>query len=303
MAELCLGTVQFGMKYGINNTMGQPSRNECFHMLDVAIDRGIGVIDTAEAYGEAEEILGNYFKKRKNANRVKVISKLRPNLLDPEEKNVKQIIVNELEQSLKTLSVERLDGFLLHTPEYIYNDRVIEALRFLKEKKLVSNIGISIYEMKDGFEAINTGVIDYIQLPFSVLDQRALKENFFEQAQNAGITLFTRSAFLQGLFMMEFERIPLKIKDAIPYLKIFNELILKYGIDKISALLHFVKSIKEINYLVFGVDNVGELEENIDKWNKSRIPKQLIADIKSSFQYVDKSIILPSLWSNGKKSV
>ena len=51
VSELCLGTVQFGMKYGINNKTGQPSEEACFEMMDLAISRGIQVIDTARAYG------------------------------------------------------------------------------------------------------------------------------------------------------------------------------------------------------------------------------------------------------------
>ena len=59
LAKLCLGTVQFGMKYGINNQEGQPTEEACFEMLDIAIEKGIDVIDTARAYGTAEIVLGN----------------------------------------------------------------------------------------------------------------------------------------------------------------------------------------------------------------------------------------------------
>ena len=75
MAELCLGTVQFGMKYGINNTLGQPSEENVFEMLDTAFENGIRVIDTARAYGTAETVLGRYFASGKNVYTVKIISK------------------------------------------------------------------------------------------------------------------------------------------------------------------------------------------------------------------------------------
>ena len=83
LSKLCLGTVQFGMKYGINNQLGrQPTMDESFSMLDYAISNGIGVIDTAAAYGEAEELLGSYLKKRQCKQEVKIISKLKPNIID-----------------------------------------------------------------------------------------------------------------------------------------------------------------------------------------------------------------------------
>ena len=53
MADLCLGTVQFGMKYGINNRQGQPSMNDSVEMIKYAVDNGIKYIDTARAYGDA----------------------------------------------------------------------------------------------------------------------------------------------------------------------------------------------------------------------------------------------------------
>ena len=54
MADLCLGTVQFGMKYGINNRQGQPSMNDSVEMIKYAVDNGVKYIDTARAYGDAE---------------------------------------------------------------------------------------------------------------------------------------------------------------------------------------------------------------------------------------------------------
>lgn len=62
MAELCLGTVQFGMRYGINNRDGQPVEGQCFEMLDMAAQNGLRFLDTARAYGTAELVLGEYFK-------------------------------------------------------------------------------------------------------------------------------------------------------------------------------------------------------------------------------------------------
>lgn len=302
MAELCLGTVQFGMKYGINNSLGQPTLDESFKMLDIAIDNGIRVIDTARAYGEAEEILGKYFIDRKNSNKVKVISKLCPNVIEVGEKDIQGVVRRELEDSLKRLNVEKLDGYLLHTPGYIYNSEILKALISLKKEKLVENIGVSIYEIEDGEEAIRTGVVDYIQLPYSILDQRGVKTNFISKAKQSGITIYTRSAFLQGLFTMNKDRIPENLKEAIPYINIFEKLLDKYQVNKVSALINFVKQEKGIDYLVFGVDTSEQLIEDINIYKGEVVPNELLNELKKQFNEIDKSIIFPSLWSNGKKA-
>lgn len=299
MPKLCLGTVQFGMKYGINNQIGrQPTREESFEMLDYAIGHGINTIDTACAYGEAEEILGSYFKYLDKKSNIKVVSKLRPNVME-DGKPIEKTVVEECKSSLSRLCVERLDGYLLHTPEYIYNEEIISALLRLRKEGYVKNIGVSIYDLKEGYAAIDTGVVDYIQLPYSILDQRGIKEGFISAAKRAGIKIFTRSAFLQGLFMMEQQKIPRHLQKAVPYLKTMQKILEQYEVDKISSLLQFVKSEEEIDYLVFGVESKEQLEEDIQKANQMDVPEECIQQLKKQINNVEQSIIFPSLWAKG----
>lgn len=302
MTNLCLGTVQFGMNYGINNQNGQPTEEACFEMLDIAMENGIDIIDTARAYGTAEIVIGNYLEYRKYCQEVKIISKLRPNILEPDEKDVYSVIRRELEGSLERLHVQRLEGYLLHTPEYIYNKRIVDALFRLKDENIVRNIGVSIYNMDEGYEAIRRGM-NYIQLPYSVLDQRGVQSGLIREAKNAGMTVFTRSTFLQGLFMMDIDKIPNYLEHAKPYLKYFDKLTEEYKIGKIELLLQFVKEVIEIDYLVFGVDNKSQLLEDMKEFQSDRtIEQNLIDRIKEIFIQVEDSIILPSLWSNGRKA-
>ena len=159
MADLCLGTVQFGMKYGINNRQGQPSMNDSVEMIKYAVDNGVKYIDTARAYGDAELVIGEYNKIYGVPKDIKIISKLRPNIIEADTKDVNSLIRDEFESSLKRMGVDKLNGYLLHTPEYIYNQNILDALLNLKEEKMVENIGVSIYDLKEGEQAIKTGII------------------------------------------------------------------------------------------------------------------------------------------------
>jgi len=58
MSKIILGTVQFGLDYGINNNNGKPNNNEIKSILDYAFDNKINFLDTAEAYGNSHEIIG-----------------------------------------------------------------------------------------------------------------------------------------------------------------------------------------------------------------------------------------------------
>ncbi len=302
MSKLCLGTVQFGMQYGINNYTGQPSEEKCFEMLDVAIENGIDTIDTARAYGTAEIVVGNYLEYRKYCNKVNIISKLRPNVLTPDVNDVYSVIRKELEDSLKRLHISKLNGYLLHTPEYVYDNKIIHVLNQLKNEGLIQNIGVSIYNMEDGFKAIEKKM-DYVQLPYSILDQRGHKSGFISKAKKARLTIFVRSIFLQGLCMMHLDKVPAHLKHAKPYLEYLEELAKKYNTYKTELLIQFAKSLEEIDYLVFGVDNIRQLQENINIFNNNvQMDSMLLKAIQKYFSNIENSVILPSLWSNGKKA-
>lgn len=302
MAELCLGTVQFGMYYGVNNAIGrQPTKNEVFTMLDYAFSHGIDIIDTACAYGEAELLLGTYFKQRRSMSDIRLISKLRPNIIEA-DMFVGEKVNEECKGSLMRLGVEQLDGYLLHTPEYIYNGDILAALSRLKKDGYVKHIGVSIYDLKEGYAALDTGIMDYIQLPYSILDQRGIKDGFIKRAKKEGIKIFTRSAFLQGLLLMDGKAIPVHLQKTVPYLAIMDRIIKKYRVDKVAAILQFVKEEQDIDYLVFGVETKKQLVENIDKAKNPIVPKECILELKSKIDNVEDSVILPSLWANGKKT-
>ena len=106
-AKLCLGTVQFGMRYGIHNTLGrQPTEEEVFGILDAALDAGICMFDTASAYGTSEELLGRYGLAARGGQ---IISKLHP-AVEGERRDVR----DEIQRSLTRLSVTNLYCYMLH---------------------------------------------------------------------------------------------------------------------------------------------------------------------------------------------
>ncbi|MCI8881324.1 MAG: aldo/keto reductase [Clostridiaceae bacterium] len=300
--KLCLGTVQQGMEYGINNQYGKPSTEDSMAIFHEAVMKGIAVFDTARAYGNAELLLGEYFKNYGNREKVRVISKLRPNILQAGEA-VYDTMHRECECSLKRIGIEKLDGYLLHTPEYIRDTEAVNALVSLREEGMVKNIGVSIYNMADGDIAVNTGVVDYIQLPFSIFDQRGITSGLIHRAKAAGITLFARSAFLQGLYFMNADSLPDKVKQAGPMLKRWNSIRDEYGFTPEEILIEFVKLFDEIDYLVFGVDTLQQLKRDIAVFHSpTSVDERIWKMIRTEFVQVSRSIIIPSLWSDGRRT-
>lgn len=294
--RLVLGTVQFGLNYGVNNPNGRPARKKSLQMLDFAYEKGIRIFDTAYAYGEAEEILGEFLQSRNLSKKIKIITKLKPNIIFEFKGEAYDIIARNLEESLKKLRRDYVDGYLFHTPSYIKDKKLVDSMLRLKSQGLVKNIGVSIYDETDAIYAANMGQVDYIQIPYSVFDQRLDKTVFFKLAKKNRITIFARSAFLQGLFFMPEKKFPSHLKKAKIYLKELDKIISKYGLSRQQAALLFSYKNKNIDFVVFGVDNIGQLEQDINIIEQDINCGKCIEELKNRFIGIEKNIIFPSLW-------
>lgn len=295
--RVCLGTVQFGLKYGINNKTGKPGQEQVFAMLDLAVEKGIEYFDTAVAYGNAEEILGKYFSSRNLQNQVKVISKLQPNLIADDDHKAELIVEEEIRKSLERLNLEYLEGYLLHTPTNFYNKRIMNGLLGAKEKGLIRNLGVSIYETQHALDVVNSGMVDYIQIPYNVLDQRLEKTDFFTIAKRQGITVFARAPFLQGLLLMDAEEIPESIPGARVYVKEFARIIARHGLSKVEATLLFSYQNPHLDRVVWGVDTLEQLLEDITVCENNQECRACREDLQNRFVDIEKAVIFPSLWA------
>lgn len=294
--KLVLGTVQFGLDYGINNPNGKPSREKSLAMLDFAYKKGIRIFDTASAYGDAEEILGEFMKSRGLTDKIKIITKLKPNIVDEASGEPYDIILENLSLSLKRLNREYVDGYLFHTPAYIKDEKLVACLVKLKEQGLVKNIGVSIYEEEDALHAAKLDLVDYIQVPYSIFDQRLNKTDFFKIAKENNKTVFARSAFLQGLFFIPEDKIPAHLEKVKEYFQELDAIINKYGLTRQRAALLFSDQNKNIDYVVFGVDNIDQLIEDIEIAEKNINYQQCLKELEEKFINIEKNIIFPSLW-------
>ena len=303
MADLCLGTAQLGMKYGINNAIGKPDRKAVFEILDKA-NGGIHMIDTASIYGEAEEILGEYLSTHLDAaDKIHIISKQCCSIDGMNRAGIEKAIRCELEQSLIRLNKSFLNGYLLHSYRETDRPDTLEILKKLKEEGLVRKTGVSVYEIDEAEYAIENGNIDYLQMPCSVFDQRGLVHGVFKKARERGITVFTRSAFLQGLLMMEENRIPVYLQEILSYLHELNDMLQRYELNKKHAVVKFVLSKQLIDYMVFGVETVGQLEEILAERDSCSLPEEFVRDVEIRFSCISEKLILPIHWEKEKRNM
>ena len=260
-APICLGTVQFGLAYGINNRSGRPEQERVFAILDRALAAGIDRLDTAAAYGEAEKVLGEYIRSRQVADRVKVVSKLRPDFLDNTYKgtvSLEQAVSEEVQASLERLGLARLDGYLLHSAscEQIEYGELGAALAAVRESGLVRQVGASLYTPEQAMAALKTDWLDAVQVPYNILDRRLDQVGFFDRNSRRPrpLTVYVRSLLLQGLLMMPEQEIPPHLSAIAPHLRELDQWLDRQGIDRLTAAFGFVASRPGVDAVVVGVD-------------------------------------------------
>lgn len=285
--KFCLGTVQLGLNYGINNQIKrQPTKDESYEILRAACENGIEYLDTASAYGMAEELIGKSGVLDNGS--LHVITKL--------DARVHAGFVDEVKKSLQRLKQEKIDGLLLHDALNYYDKLQMAELLKVKEQGFVKHVGVSVYEPKDAVQIAKDGVVDYIQIPYNIFDQRLDHTDFFQLAKRNNIKVFARSSFLQGLILMEPDKIPEQLKEARLYAEKYRTIIYNYGFSATEAALLFCYTHEGIYKVVFGVDTVEQLMNNIITVKKEDRFKECRKALAGITDGISEHILNPSLW-------
>ncbi|EKP0277418.1 aldo/keto reductase [Aeromonas bestiarum] len=188
--QLALGTVQFGLDYGVSNREGQVSDDELDAIIALARQTGIDTLDTAQAYGNAERRLG-----QRDTSHFTLIDKLAPGLPLTD-------VHDAVNQSMRLLGRKRLDGLLLHRSQDA-SPALFELLAELQHQGNVGKLGVSVYSPEELEAWIAAGYpLELVQLPANLLDQRFLRTGWLDKLADMGCEIHVRSLFLQGLLLM-----------------------------------------------------------------------------------------------------
>lgn len=283
--RLSLGTVQFGLPYGIANTTGKVPAEQVGQMLAMAASGGIDTLDTAIAYGDSETRLG-----QAGVSGLRIVTKL-PEV--PPSVEVPSWVQEQIQGSLQRLRVASVYGVLLHRPQQLRDARgneIASTLDMLKQTGLVEKTGVSIYgpEDLDGLEVRN---FDLVQAPYNLVDQRLYISGVAQRLIDYGVEIHTRSAFLQGLLLMSAEDRPVKFAR-------WHELWARWGgwlqtqnISPVQACLSFVLAQPSITRVVVGAETLTQLESLLAAARRAVLPDW--PDLRCD----DVALINPSYWA------
>lgn len=261
MSELGLGTAQLGLPYGVSNRGGQPSEDEAAAILASALNRGIRTIDTAPAYGESEELLGRLLPA---SHTVRFVTKTPPLPGGEVSEDDCDAVRRSAERSLERLRRDRLDALLVHHGSELAlpgGERLAGTLAELRDSGLVSRLGASVYDRAELDAARERLPLDLVQLPLNAFDQRFLRDGTLELLDGEGVEVHVRSAFLQGLLLMDPEQLPAHLAAAEEPLRRFHEERLRAGLGPIEAALGFVDGAPGVDVTLVGTNSVAELEQ------------------------------------------
>ena len=251
-SKLSLGTVQFGLDYGVTNQNGQVTIDTARNILNIAKQSNIRTLDTASLYGNSEQVLGEI-----GINDYQVITKT-TFLKD----DVNEVIVN-FYKSLERLNRDKVEGLLIHNIGDIENnqfDTLFSKLNELKKEGLIGKIGFSTYTPEQIDFLLNTFDFDLIQVPFNVFDNRLIVGGQLKRLKNKGIEVHVRSVFLQGL-LLDFNSLGSYFSNWKKKFDDYQKIVKDSELSLLEYALNFALNVEEIDRVLVGVNNQKQLTD------------------------------------------
>jgi aryl-alcohol dehydrogenase-like predicted oxidoreductase len=291
--KLGLGTVQFGTDYGVSNKLGQTDPAEVSQILEFAADCGIRYLDTSPAYGNSESVLGKYLKPSHQFRIVTKTDKIGKLRID--DRDV-ELVLATFRRSLQNLNQKSVYGLLVHHPDDLLEEgggKLFQALESLKTEGLVKKIGVSVYDRTQIEKLLDKYLIDLIQVPLNVFDQRLLKHDYLGMIKSQGLEIHVRSVFLQGILLMSKEELPIHLSGFSPYLQKWEKTLNLYGLSPLQAAICFVSNLPNVDRILIGVNNINQLIEIVN----ISYQQILSQDDTDRLAVQDINLINPSLWN------
>ncbi|MBQ7363601.1 MAG: aldo/keto reductase [Clostridia bacterium] len=298
ISAFSLGTVQLGMNYGITGKTEKPSETYAYEILNSALSSGVNMLDTANNYGDSERVIGSWLRTLGEEKRPLIVTKIGP-LDHSSPETLRADIRRQAERSLKTLGLDCVDVMMLHNFEdYIADpDTVIEEFRRIKREGKARLIATSAYSEHD-YRAIAASGFEGVQIPLNVFDHGRINDGGIAALAEAGMQIYVRSVFLQGIVFMKPEELSPKMSFAAPALSKFLVLSEKFGMSPEVLAVSFVLSIPGVTSVVLGCQTPEQVSANAALIDKTRpLTEEEISELREAFSDIDKRVVDPRLWN------
>ena len=278
--KLALGTVQFGLDYGVTNLSGQVAIGEVKNILDYAKEKSIDTLDTASGYGNSEQVLGEV-----GVNNYRIITKTTP------LKNGVDGVIKGFHQSLDSLNIGQVGGLLIHNIDDTKDKRfgkLFYKLNELKEEGVIKKIGFSTYTPEQVDFLLENFDFDLIQVPFNVFDTRLVEGGQLKALKKKNIEIHARSVFLQGV-LLSFDSLSDYFSTWDAQFEQYQGLVREKELSLLEYALNFALNTQELDKILVGVDSVNQLTDIVNAFKSD-------VDLKA-FKIDDINLLNPNLWN------
>ena len=197
---------------------------EAVKILKKAYENGINFYDTAHFYTDSEEKMGNAFED---------IPREDIYLASKTAAETPEVFWSDLETSLKSMKTDYLDLYQFHNISFVpkENDEVFKAMIEAREKGMIRHIGITTHKITFANEAIESGLYETLQYPFSYLSGDEEIE-LVKKCEKNDVGFIAMKAMGGGLITNS--------KASFAFLNQFDNVLPIWGIQKISELDEFL---------------------------------------------------------------
>lgn len=286
--ELALGTVQFGLAYGIAGRGEPVPEAEVRIILRRAYELGIRVLDTATAYGDIEQRLA----RLADGCDFSVISKIPPIPLGVADSEAVAWALDALHSSIRRLG-RLLKGLLFHSSEDLlrpYGQFLWNTCCQVADSNGI-RLGISCYDPQTLLRILARDMpVAIAQLPGNAFDQR-LRDVDSPITGNVWPEMHVRSVFLQGLLLMPEQQAVQKVPAAANALRRWHQWCSVHDMTPLAGALAVAKGLPRVRYCIIGVDSAEQLEQIAAQWRA--VPAVAARELTT----MQLEIIDPRRWS------
>ena len=191
-------------------------------------------------------------------------------------------------------SPSKIYSLLLHNQNDAVQSEKITLLKKLKTEGVVDEIGVSFYDLNVLKNTLKIWTPDIVQIPINPFNLDFISGNFLKKLKRKNIKIFARSIFLQGLIVKQYNSVDIKFKKELEKWFYFCK---SKSIHPVKACLDFCKSIKELDFIIVGVQDAKDLKQIIKYYNQPiTLNHQMI--LKKKYKKIDpKDINKKEFWN------
>ena len=296
LSRLMLGTVQFGMPYGVANRTGQPSYDDVVKMIAAAVDGGVNCFDTAAAYGESESVLGRAIHELGIVDQVTIVTKVSPinssDVVNASE--IRQSIKQSIDQSRSRLKLDCLDLVLFHRES---DAAYFDILEELQHAGAIRAFGVSCDNQPGpSLNYVSDGRVSALQIPGNIIDRRHQQSGILEKAKQNQVAIFVRSVYLQGLLLMPDESIPAGLQEIRPTRHRLMELANQAGIGLGELCVRYLLSQPGVTSVIVGVETREQVRGNLEVFKRGPLSDELREQVDAVRTELPEEVVTPSRW-------